>query len=274
MGAQQEWQGALAGAAMLQETFDWIPDVVFFVKDAAGRYRLVNRTLADRCGIAHRESIVGRTASEVFPAPLGASYAAQDELVLRTGTEIRDKLELHLYPGRTEGWCLTFKTPLRSASGAVVGLIGISRDLHADEGHPEYSRLAEAVQLLRERYSEPLRLGDVARSVDLSVDRFERLCKKVFQLTPQQLLARERLDEAARRLRTTDEDIASIAYACGYSDHSAFARKFRSTLGLSPSAYRAAKAPLTRTRIRHGQTTPLRAGRLRRSPDARGSTPA
>lgn len=229
---------ALAFPALLQETFDWIPDVVFFVKDADGRYQIVNRTLAERCGIPHRESILGRTAKEIFPAPLGASYAAQDELVLQMGMEIRDKLELHLYPGRAEGWCLTFKKPLRNAAGAVVGLIGISRDLHADQGHPEYSRLAAAVQLLREHYSEPLRIGDVARSVDLSVDRFERLCKKVFQLTPQQLLARERLDEAARRLRTTEEDIASIAYACGYSDHSAFTRKFRSTLGLSPSAYR------------------------------------
>lgn len=238
-----EWQSALGDPAVLQRTFDQVPDVVFFVKDAEGRYQIVNRTLADRCGIAHRASIVGRTAKEVFPPPLGTSYAMQDQLVIRTGTEIRDKLELHLYPGRAEGWCLTFKTPLRDEAGAVVGLIGISRDIHqADERHPEYSRLAEAVQILRDRYHEPLRLAAVSRAVDFSLDRFERLCKKVFHLTPQQLLAQTRLDEATRLLRETSNDIASIAYACGYSDHSAFTRQFRATVGLTPSGYRAAVA--------------------------------
>jgi len=236
-----EWQDALANPAALQATFDQVPDIVFFVKDAGGRYRIVNRTLAERCGIPHK-SILGRTAEELFPAPLGSSYVAQDQLVLRTGTEIRDKLELHLYRGRSSGWCLTFKTPLRNAGGTIVGLIGISRDIHdADERHPEYSRLAQAVQLLRDRHHETLRLVDVAHRVDLSLDRFERLCKRVFHLTPRQLLARARIDEATRLLRETDDDIASIAYACGYSDHSAFTRQFRTVVGLAPSAYRAAQ---------------------------------
>jgi AraC-like DNA-binding protein len=241
--SQPGWRSALGNPAVLQRTLDQVPDVVFFVKDVEGRYQVVNRTLADRCGIAHRASILGRTTEDVFPPPLGTSYALQDQLVIRTGTEIRDKLELHLYPGRAEGWCMTFKTPLRDDAGSVAGLIGISRDIHqADERHPEYSRLAEAVQWVRERYYEPLRLAAVSRRVGLSLDRFERLCKKVFHLTPQQLLAQTRLDEATRLLRETDNDIASIAYACGYSDHSAFTRQFRATVGLTPSGYRAAVA--------------------------------
>lgn len=224
--------------ALLERLFDQIPDVVFFVKDRAGRYLLVNRTLAERCGMQHKEAIIGRTAEEIFPSPLGASYAAQDRMVLR-GKEIRDKLELHWYPGRAEGWCLTFKTPLRDAGGAVIGLIGISRDVHpADARHPEYSDLAKAAQILRERCHEPLRVSEVAKSAGLSLDRFERACRKVFHLTPQQLLIRARLDEATRRLADTDEDIASIAYASGFSDHSAFTRRFRAAVGLTPREYR------------------------------------
>jgi AraC-like DNA-binding protein len=249
--APPEWRSALGNPVVLQQTLDQIPDVVFFVKDVEGRYQVINRTLAERCGIAHRGAILGRTAEDVFPPPLGTSYALQDQLVIRTGTEIRDKLELHLYPGRKEGWCLTFKTPLRDEAGTVAGLIGISRDIHqADVRHPDYSRLAEAVQLLRDRYHEPLRLAAVSRRVGLSLDRFERLCKKVFHLTPQQLLAQTRLDEATRLLRETNNDIASIAYACGYSDHSAFTRQFRATVGLTPSGYRVAVGG------RVGQRTP------------------
>ncbi len=236
------WQEALADSTRLQATFDQIPTVVFFVKDAQARYRVVNRTLEERCGIPHK-AILGRTAEELFPPPFGSRYAAQDRLVLRTGAEIRDKLELHLYQGRASGWCLTFKTPLRDARGAVVGLMGISRDLHdADERHPEYSRLAQAVQCLEDRLHEPLRLADVARGAALSLDSFERLCKRVFHLTPRQLRARARLDEAMRRLRETKNDVASIAYACGYADHSAFTRQFRGAVGLTPRAYRAGNA--------------------------------
>ena len=51
------------------------------------------------------------------------------------------QLELHLFANRASGWCLTCKMPLREGS-AIVGLIGISRDLQQPDGrHPGYARL-------------------------------------------------------------------------------------------------------------------------------------
>ena len=70
-------------ADLLETLFNELPDVVFFLKDRDGRYTAANRTLLDRCGIAHRESLLGRTAEEVFPSPLGTGYTAQDRQVLR-----------------------------------------------------------------------------------------------------------------------------------------------------------------------------------------------
>lgn len=233
--------GPLAEPRLLEALFDQLPEVVFFVKDRRGRYALVNRTLLERCGIKHKAGLLGRTADEVFPSPLGARYAAQDRLVLRTGVEIRDRLELHLYPGGVQGWCLTFKTPLRGAAGAIQGLVGISRDLHRpDERHAEYRRLADAVEHLRERYAEPLRLTALARRVGLSLDRFERLAREVFHLTPRQLLTKTRIDEASRLLREGRRTITDIAQACGYGDHSAFTRQFKATVGLAPREFREA----------------------------------
>ena len=224
---------------LLESLFDALPDVVFFTKDRAGRYVLVNETLALRCGVKHKDDLRGRAVGEVFPAPLGAMYAAQDELVLTSGVELRDRLELHLYPGGREGWCLTFKTPLRSG-GNIVGLVGISRDLHApNERHPEYARLAEAVERVRAHFGDSLRVERLAKEVGLSVDRFERLAKQVFHLTPRQLLTKTRLEEASRLLQTGQRPIAEIAQACGYADQSAFARQFRATVGLTPRDFRA-----------------------------------
>jgi AraC-like DNA-binding protein len=231
---------------LLERIFDLLPDVVFFTKDREARYLRVNQTLLDRCRIADRRQILGRTAAEVFPAPLGARYMAQDLLVLRTGVEVRDKLELHLYPGGEVGWCLTFKTPLPGRPGRAAGLVGFSRDLfRPDESHPDYRRLAEAVEHLRAHYDEPLRLAALGRRFGLSQDKLERLVKEVFHVTPRQLLTKTRIDAASRLLLETRRSVAEVAHACGYSDHSAFTRQFRATVGLTPREFR-----LTRSEAR------------------------
>lgn len=104
-----------------------MPGVVFFVKDERARYVLVNRTLARRCGVKDKAELLGRSADEVFPSSLGPLYAEQDRRVLRGGATLENQLELHLYPGRQPGWCLTHKQALRDADGAIIGMAGISR---------------------------------------------------------------------------------------------------------------------------------------------------
>ena len=59
----------------------------------------------------------------------------QDAAVLRTGQPICDHLELHWYEPHKPGWCLTTKLPLRDATGTIVGLIGLSRDVRAPIHH-------------------------------------------------------------------------------------------------------------------------------------------
>ena len=82
MAAPAELEAALAAAGFAVELFDCLPDVVFFAKDTAGRYLAVNRTLVQRLGLKEKADLIGRTASDVFPAPLGqarshAPHAAQ-----------------------------------------------------------------------------------------------------------------------------------------------------------------------------------------------------
>ena len=108
-----------------EELFDGITDTVFFLKDHAGRYVAVNRTLVARCGVAGKSDLIGRTALEVFPAPLGAHIAEQDAGVVADRRSIAGQLERHLYPGGSEGWCLTWKEPLIGHKGRAIGLAGI-----------------------------------------------------------------------------------------------------------------------------------------------------
>ncbi|MGJ4730883.1 helix-turn-helix domain-containing protein [Luteimonas sp. SDU101] len=221
----------------LQSLFDPLPDVVFFVKDADCRYAHVNQTLIQRLGQRRREDILGKSVLELYPPSLSGAYIAQDRRVL-AGEVIENLLELQLYPNRVRGWCLTFKQPIRR-DGRVVGLIGISRDLgQPDSQHSSYARLQQAVSHMQAHFHDPLRVQTLATIAEVSVSQLERLFKRVFQITPQQMLTKLRIETAMRMLHG-DASIATIGQACGFSDQSAFARQFKCTVGMPPRDYRA-----------------------------------
>lgn len=216
--------------------FDALPDVVFFAKDTQGRYTHVNATLVRRLRAGSRADIIHKRASEVFPATMGTGYLAQDRQVL-AGKVIDNRLEVHIFNNRAPGWCVTSKWPLR-AGGRIDGVIGISRDLGRPNGlHPTYERIRRIVDYMQQHHGERIRIGELARLAHMSVAQLERHFRHVFQLTPQQLLTKIRIEAAMERL-AGDDSIAAISLACGYVDQSAFARQFRATMGLAPRAYR------------------------------------
>lgn len=223
-----------------EELFDQLPDLVFFVKNLRGEYVVVNKTLTTRCGLREKSDLLGRRADELFPAPLGESYRQQDETVILQGKNIVDQLELHFYPSRGRGWCLTSKFPLLDRKGGVIGLVGISKDLQtANDRGDDYPAVAKAVGHMKEHLGDPLRVADLAGIAGLSPYQFEQRVIRIFHLTVSQLLQKTRMEAALGKLRDTDDPISRIALDCGYSDQSAFTRKFRQTTGVSPSAFRA-----------------------------------
>jgi AraC-like DNA-binding protein len=227
-------------ASDMQALFDTLPDVVFFAKDQHGQYTHCNLTLVRRLGRKQRSEVIGRSPLEVFPLPLGGSYMMQDRRVL-CGEVIDNHLEVHLYPNRLPGWCLTFKRPLCDGD-ELVGVIGISRDLgQPDNKHSAYERLSQVMEYMQANYGENIRVQTLANLAGLSVAQLERHFRRVFQVTPQQLLTKLRIESAMRQLHSTDS-IASIGQRCGFADQSAFARQFKATVGMTPRDYRTLKA--------------------------------
>jgi len=243
-GNPSHGSGALKSAVeTMADLFESLPDTVFFAKDLAGRYLAANMSLVERCGLRSKAELLGRSAAELFPSELGVRYARQDQEVMQLGYSVVNRLDLHWYPRRRPGWCLTTKLPLRDGAGNICGLLGISRDLRTlTEDRSITPDLAAALDFLQSNYDQSLTPAALARRAKLPPHRFARIIKRIFHITPVQLITAARLVGASRLLRETDESVAIIAQSCGFCDHSAFTRMFRAATGLTPTEFRKRQA--------------------------------
>ena len=225
---------------LLEQLFDHTPDLAFFIKDAAGCYLAVNHSLLDRHGLRDKAQMLGRRPCDICPGDFGRIPAEQDASVLRTGRPIIEHLELQWYLPHKPVWCLTTKLPMRDAAGTVTGIIGISQDVRLPVAPQEIPPgVAAALARLEAGYADPLTPSTLARIAKLPAARFARIVKRIFGVTPIQLIAKTRIAAASRLLRETDRHIADIALECGFYDHSAFTRAFRAVVGVTPMQFRA-----------------------------------
>ncbi|MDC5670676.1 AraC family transcriptional regulator [Acinetobacter baumannii] len=223
----------------IEPLFDALSSVVFFIKNTEARYVFVNQTLVNRCGLKDKTAILGKTSSEVFPHSLGKIYTSQDLQVIRRGKKLTEQLELHLYAKNQSGWCLTYKEPLFDADGNLVGIAGISNDLNVPENtHPAFYKMVQVEEYIKKNYAETITLAHLTAIAGVSVAQLERYCKKIYHLTPRQMISKIRL-QVATELLASDLPITQIGLRCGYTDHSAFCRQFKLHTGTSPTLYRA-----------------------------------
>jgi AraC-like DNA-binding protein len=68
--------------------------------------------------------------------------------------------------------------------------------------------------------------------------QLERDFIKLIGMSPRRYLTRLRMEAAVELLERSNDPILKVADACGYSDQSAFTRRFRAAVGMSPSEYR------------------------------------
>ena len=105
-----------------------LPDAIYF-KDKSSRFVRVNQAVADHVGCVSADDVIGKTDLDFFPAGAAEDFFAEERQLFASGEPVADILEHHLYPGRPEAWTLGTKVPVRDASGEIVGLVGINRDV-------------------------------------------------------------------------------------------------------------------------------------------------
>lgn len=231
-------EGAFVNVEVLERLFDEAPDVAFFIKDQEGRYLSVNQSLVERHGFSRKEEMIGKRPSDICPGAFGEVPTEQDAKVISTGRALVNHLEMQWLQPHRPCWCLTTKLPLQKGT-AVIGLVGFSRDLKEEIPVADIpGELALALEKLEKQCGEKWSPSILAKEAGMTSPRLARLIKRVFGVTSSQYISRTRIQAASRRLRESDASIAMIALDCGFSDHSAFTRAFRSTMGLAPTEYR------------------------------------
>lgn len=106
------------------------------------------------------------------------------------------------------------------------------------------SQVRRAIDQIRGRYDESLRVTELARLAGMSAPSFHRHFRAVTNLSPLQFQKRIRLQEARRRLLCGDTDAAHVGFDVGYESASQFSREYHRHFGAPPvrDAIRARRA--------------------------------
>ncbi|MBF7682625.1 helix-turn-helix domain-containing protein [Acinetobacter sp. B5B] len=222
----------------IEPLLDVLSDVVFFIKNTKAEYVFVNQTLVKRCGLSNKHDLLNKTSAQIFEGISGDAYTQQDHEILRKKSKLTNHLELHLYHHYESGWCLTHKEPLFDPLGNMVGIAGISKDLHSTEHtHRAFHKVLDVENYIKQNISQPILMSDLTKITQTSIAQLERYCKRIYQLTPRQMISKYRLQQALELLKE-NIPIIEISLKCGYTDHSAFCRHFKIHTGMSPTQYR------------------------------------
>ena len=187
---------------------DQVPTHSPFHAKSTGAEVLADRDLAGTVARHPMHHLGGFFAK---PRPL------QDRKALQTGQPLLKQLELHLYPSRDVGWCLTSKLPLLKSDGKVLGLVGVSQDLRLpDSSAAEFQHVLAAVTYAEKNVSQAPTVDELAAVAEMSRFQLDSRMRRVFGLTTGQWLLKLRIDCAERLLTESNDAIADIARQSGY----------------------------------------------------------
>ena len=99
-------------------------------------------------------------------------------------------------------------------------------------------RVQAVIDYMWEDLSRPLRLAEVAHSVNLSASRLQHLFKAETNMTAAQYLKSLRMQRAKQLIDSTFLSTKEIMQRVGMRDESHFVREFKKIYGLPPRTYK------------------------------------
>ena len=250
MGAPMDFSASLQGSLPLWQRgafalFQHLPDICLFAKDMELRFTLCNPALLRMLRKTRVEEVIGLRDRDIFPPHLCDMFEAYDRALLRTGEPVIDHTELIRNADGTIDWFVTTKLPLRNEYGAIIGLVGCTRDLkHTVDASRGFLSLDPVMDRIMTGYAENLTIPGLAQLLAMSPGHFTRLFKQRFKMTPAKYIIQVRINVACEMLINSDQPISSIALDAGFFDQSHFTRNFQALKGVSPTCFRRTYRPV------------------------------
>lgn len=237
---QKAFRSRLDTESWFYRVFDGVPTLSFFAKNTKGEIMFASQGLLLRYGFTREDEIIGKTDFELSPSTFAQQYIRDDKLVFSTGQPIKDRLEPWFNARRLPEWHLTSKYPLRDAeTGEVIGVMGVVRQIESTDSLPRVAQdIMPAIQYATVHYSDAISVAQMAKLCKCTSRNLQYRFAAVLGMSPQTYVMRVRIDQASLQMRESEKALSDISFDCGFSDQSAFSKKFKELMGITPSAYR------------------------------------
>ncbi|HEY1170091.1 MAG TPA: CHASE domain-containing protein [Verrucomicrobiae bacterium] len=159
---RQAEQAFIEERQLLHTLIDTLPDPIF-VKDKAGRFLATNEANRKILRLQSTGDIVGKTVFDYFSQEVAELYFQDDMAVINSGSPIINREEPCKLPDGTQGYFLTSKVALRNSAGAIIGLVGISRDITKEKAaEAEQAKFEQKLQETQKLESLGVLAGGIA----------------------------------------------------------------------------------------------------------------
>jgi len=95
-------------------------------------------------------------------------------------------------------------------------------------------QIARAIEWLKENFTQPLRIDDLAEKASMSTSTFHHHFRSMTALSPLQYMKQLRLQEARNLMLSERLDAATAAFQVGYESPSQFSREYSRLFGAPP----------------------------------------
>lgn len=113
---------------LLRAIIDYLPDIIY-VKDLECKKVIANPADVRTCGFKSEEELLHKSDYDAFPKDIADAFYADDLFVLQSGQPILNREEYFIDANLNKQWLLSSKMPVRNDQGAIIGLVGIGRDI-------------------------------------------------------------------------------------------------------------------------------------------------
>jgi PAS domain S-box-containing protein len=127
-GLKQAEQSLREQKHLLESLITTVPDSIYF-KDLESRFVLINRAQAKLLGLPNCEDALGKSDADFFDETHAAKARIDEQKIMQTGIGMVEEEERELWPDGRVTWASTTKMPLIDMKGAMIGTLGMSKNI-------------------------------------------------------------------------------------------------------------------------------------------------